>query len=158
MVGAVKVEKPPLPETRVSNKLSWSAVTVWFSSSLLTMVSSWPGLTDGGTVYVMFEITIWGPATGAPGELVTGVDGIAATDDCPDEGGEAVEGDDWLPPPHAVRAAVVSRMDEITLALRLMVLPLRTTAERIHGNHPGQWAPGRHHREPDVRFLYRRSA
>src|SRR6201993_4926763 len=124
---------PPLPDATTSNKLFWSAVTVWFSSSLLTTVTCWPGLTKGGTVNAMFEITISGPVTGAPGELVAVVDGIAAPDDCPDEGGEAVEGDDWLPPPHAVRAAVVSRMDEITLALRLMVLPLRTTAERTHG-------------------------
>ena len=42
----------------MSNKLFSSAVTVWFSSSLLTMVNSCLGLTDGGTVYAMFEMTI----------------------------------------------------------------------------------------------------
>src|ERR1700758_4397529 len=118
---------PPLPDATTSNKLFWSAVTVWFSSSLLTTVTCWPGLTKGGTVNAMFEITISGPVTGAPGELVAVVDGIAAPDDCPDEGGEAVEGDDLLPPPppHAVRTAAVRRMDEITEITRAlrMVLP-----------------------------------
>jgi hypothetical protein len=75
------------------NKLSSSAVTVWFGSSLLTMVSFWPGLTDGGTVYAMFEITISLPATGAPGGFIAGVDGISAMDDCLGGGGDVVEGD-----------------------------------------------------------------
>src|ERR1700758_949583 len=42
-------------------------------------------------------------------------------DDCPGEVREAVDGDDWLLPPHAVSAAAVSRIDEITRTFCLMV-------------------------------------
>jgi hypothetical protein len=66
-------------------------------------------------------MTIWLAAAGAPGGLDTVVDGISATDDGPDEGGEAVDGDETLPPPHAVSAAA-SRIDEMTCALGFMVL------------------------------------
>jgi hypothetical protein len=73
-------------------------------------------------VYAIFEMTIWLVAAAALGGLEAVVDGISATEDCPDEVGEAVEGDETLPPPHAVSAAAVSRIDVMTRALRFMVL------------------------------------
>ena len=73
-------------------------------------------------MYAIFEMTIWLATAGAPGGLDPVVDGISATDDCADEVGEAVEGDETLPPPHAVSAAAVSKIDDMTHALRFMVL------------------------------------
>jgi len=122
VVGAVKGSVPPPPDTRMSNRLFSSAVTVWLAPSLLTMVSCWPGLTDAGTVKAKLEITISLPAAWAVVELGADVDGIWLIEDCPLVLAGADGDDDWLVPPHAVSTAAESRNDEISIAMRLMVL------------------------------------
>lgn len=91
VVGAVKVEMPPLPDTRTSNALFVSATKLCAFSSSLTTVTCWPGRTGAGTLNANLEMTM--SARGGAGVAVgADIDVIAGADD-----------DDWSLPPHAVR-------------------------------------------------------